>query len=141
MITDEVVDDIASMVEEKKGREKLPKEENGDQPFELMRGELLQDAEDGREGEVEGMEGGDGPGGVGKGRVQVWVGIPHVGHSKCQQPPEEVSQCVKWFLESEKHICANFFMNCAIFWIFDAKCLCICASLAHCTVCAINTAI
>ena len=37
MITDEVVDDIASMVEEKKGREKLIKEENGDQPFELMR--------------------------------------------------------------------------------------------------------
>ena len=87
MITDEVVDDIASMVEEKKCREKLPKEENGDQPFELMRGELLQDAEDGREGDVEGMEGGDGPGGGGEGGIQVWVGIPHVGHGEGKEPP------------------------------------------------------
>ena len=111
------------MVEEKKGREKLIKEENGDQPFELMRWELLEAAEDGREGEVEGMEGGDGPGGIGKGRVQVWVGIPHVGHSKCQQPPEEVAQCVIWFLESEKHICAIFFHELCYFLDFWRKIL------------------
>ena len=47
----------------------------------------MEDGEDGGEEQVEGGEGGDGPGREGKGRIQIWMWIPHVGHRKSQQPP------------------------------------------------------
>ena len=82
-MTYKVVDDIAASVEEKKGVEELPEEENEDEPAELVGVELVDDGEDEGEGEVEG-EGGDGPGGEGKGGIQTWVWIPHVGHCQCK---------------------------------------------------------
>ena len=84
---DKVVDVPATSVGKKKGEEKLPEEEKEDEAAELVRGEAVEDGEDRREGEVEGGEGGDGPGGGGEGGIQVWVGIPHVGHGEGKEPP------------------------------------------------------
>ena len=67
----------------------MPKKEADNKPGELHRGDLLEDGEDGGEDEIEGSQGGDGPGRDSKGAIQAWVWIPHIGHSKCQQPPED----------------------------------------------------
>ena len=66
----------------------MEKEENGNQPFELLRGELLEDGNEEGKGDVEGTQGGDGPGGEGKAGALLWLGIPHVGHSQCENPPK-----------------------------------------------------
>ena len=65
-----------------------------------MRGDLLEDGEDGREDEVEGSQCGDGPGRDSKGAIQVWVWIPHIGHSKSQHPP--VDEEFKYLISSHK---------------------------------------
>ena len=84
---DKVVGDPTTGVGKKKGEEKLPEEEKEDEAAELVGGETVEEGEDRREGEVEGGEGGDGPGGGGEGGIQVWVGIPHVGHGEGKEPP------------------------------------------------------
>ena len=66
----------------------MGEEEDNYECTELGRGELLDGGEDGREGEVEGSEGGDGPGGDGEGGAHLWLWIPHVGHSQGEYPPE-----------------------------------------------------
>ena len=86
-MTYKVVDDIAASVEEQNGWEKVPEAKNDDEPTELVRLELVDDGEEEREGEVEGGEGGDRPGGESKGGAQLWLWIPHVGHSQCECPP------------------------------------------------------
>ena len=65
----------------------MPEGENDDESAELVRVELVDDGEEEREGEVEGSEGGDGPGREGKGGAHLWLGIPHVGQSQCEHPP------------------------------------------------------
>ena len=86
-MTYKVVDDIAAGVEEKKRGEKLPEEEDKNEPAELVGVEVVDDGEDEGEGEVEGGEGGDSPGGEGKGGALLWLWIPHVGHGQCEHPP------------------------------------------------------
>ena len=87
MTAQKVVDDLTAGVEEEKGGEELVEEENNDECIELTRGELAEDGEEVGEGEVEGGEGGDRPGGESKGGAQLWLWIPHVGHSQCECPP------------------------------------------------------
>ena len=99
-MTYKVVDDIAASVEEKKGVEELPEEENEDEPAELVGVELVDDGEDEGEGEVEGGEAGDGPGGEGKGEIQTWVWMPHVGHCQCKQPPGILSKVSTFWSQS-----------------------------------------
>ena len=84
----EVVDDITASIEEQNGRENMPEGENDDEPTELVRVELVDDGEEEREGDVEGREGGDGPGGEGKGGILIWDRMPHVGHGQGKQPPK-----------------------------------------------------
>ena len=86
-MTYKVIDDITAVIEEEKSWEKLPKEEKKDEPGELVQGELAEDGEDGGEEQVEGSEGGDRPGREGKSGIQIWMWIPHVGHSQGQYPP------------------------------------------------------
>ena len=88
MMTQKVVDFITAGVEEEKGGEELGEEEDNDECTELGRGELLEGGEEGREGEVEGGEGGDRPGWDGKGGAHLWLWIPHVGHSQGEYPPK-----------------------------------------------------
>ena len=66
----------------------MGEEENNDHYIELARGELAEDGEESGEGEVEGSQGGDRPGGEGKGGAHLRSGIPHVRHSQCQYPPK-----------------------------------------------------
>ena len=87
MTTQKVVDDVTAGVEEEEGGEELVEEENNDESTELTRGELAEDGEEEREGDVEGGEGGDRPGGEGKGGAHLWLWIPHVGHGQCEYPP------------------------------------------------------
>ena len=65
----------------------MGEEEDNDESIELTRRELAEDGEEGREGEVEGGEGGDRPSGEGEGGAHLRLGIPHVGHSQCEYPP------------------------------------------------------
>ena len=65
----------------------MPEAKNDDEPTELVRLELVDDGEEEREGEVEGSEGGDGPGREGKGGILIWDWMPHVGHGQGKQPP------------------------------------------------------
>ena len=88
MTTEKVVDDLTAGIEEEEGGEELGEEEDNDESIELTRGELAEDGEEGREGEVEGGEGGDRPSGEGEGGAHLRLGIPHVGHSQCEYPPK-----------------------------------------------------
>ena len=49
---------------------------------------MAEDREESGEGQVEGSQGGDGPGREGKGGAHLWLGIPHVRHSQCKYPPK-----------------------------------------------------
>ena len=86
-MTKKGVDHVAAGIEEKKGGEKVPEGEKKDEPTELVGVELVEDGEEEREGEVEGGEGGDGPGREGKGGIHHWARIPHVGHAEGKHPP------------------------------------------------------
>ena len=87
MTTQKVVDDLTAGVEEKEGGEELVEEEDNDECTELTRRELAENGEESGEGEVEGGEGSDSPGGEGKGGALLWLWIPHVGHGQCEHPP------------------------------------------------------
>ena len=66
----------------------MPDAKNHDEPAELVRVELVDDGEEEREGEVEGGEGGDGPGREGKCGILIWDRMPYVGHGQGKQPPK-----------------------------------------------------
>ena len=74
MSTQKVVDDLTAGVEEEEGGEELVEEENNDECSELTRGELAEEGEEEGEDEVEGGEGGDRPGGEGKGALSSGCG-------------------------------------------------------------------
>ena len=94
MTTQKVVDHLTAGIEEEEGGEELGEEENNDHYIELARGELAEDGEESGEGEVEGSQGGDRPGGEGKGGAHLRSGIPHVRHSQCKYPPKSFADCV-----------------------------------------------
>ena len=88
MTTQKVVDDLTAGVEEEKGGKELVEEEDNDEHAQLTRVKLAEDGEEKGEGDVEGGEGGDRPGGEGKRRALLRLGIPHIGHCQCEYPPK-----------------------------------------------------
>ena len=65
----------------------MPGAKYDNEPTELVRVKLVDDGEEEGEGNVEGGEGSDGPGGEGKGGILIWDRMPHVGHGQGKQPP------------------------------------------------------